>query len=146
MADPMISEEEFPAQPKDKLILLVEDDESQLDLVRHLLSKEGFRLSEVSSGRAAMQKVKEQSPDLIVLDLMLPGLSGYELLRELQAAGFGDIPVVILTARVMDAKTVELVKSEPNVKEFFPKPPNVAFTMRLHSLLKTRPPQTAPPS
>lgn len=142
----MTTEEEPTARPQDKLVLLVEDDESQLDLARHLIAKEGFRLCEATSGRAALRMVQEQSPDLIILDLMLPGLGGYEVLRELQAGGFGDIPVVIMTARTMDAKSVEMIKLEPNVKEFFKKPPNSAFGYRLHGLLKTRPPERTHPS
>ena len=54
----MISEQEFPCRPQDKLVLLVEDDESQLDLVRFLLTKEGFRLCAATSGRLAMQMVQ----------------------------------------------------------------------------------------
>ena len=80
------------------------------------------------------------------MDIMLPGLGGYELSRELQAGGFGDIPIVILTARTMDAKSIEMIKQETNVKDFFQKPPAAAFGRRLHSLLKTRPPEAAPPS
>ena len=130
--------EESLAQAKDKLVLLVEDDEGQLELLKFLLDKEGFRVASISNGRLALKVVEEQNPDLIVLDLMLPDLSGYEVLRELQAAGHGSIPVVVLTARNMDRMTVETIRREPNVKEFLQKPANSTFGPLLHQLLKTR--------
>ena len=97
-------------------------------------------LRQVSNGAAALEKVKEQSPDLIILDLMLPGIGGYEFLKELQARGCGDIPVVVLSARSVEAKIIEMIKLEPNVKEFLGKPPKASFGLLLHNLLKTRPP------
>lgn len=136
------------AEAKDKLILHVEDDESMLDFIRFLVSKEGFRTSEIGDGLAAMKRVKEQNPDLIILDLMLPGIGGHEFLKKLQAEGFGKIPVVILTSRSMGSETVESTKLEPNVVACFAKPPSSnAFRLLLHDLLNTRPPiNSDPPS
>ena len=132
--------------PKDKLVLIVDDDDGQMDLLKYLVGKEGFRLADAKSGVEALRKAKESAPDLILLDLMLPGMGGYEILRELQAAGMGDIPVLIASARAMDEKMISTLTSEPNVKGFFPKPPKPAvFREKIHTLLGTRPPlQTKP--
>jgi DNA-binding response OmpR family regulator len=128
------------ADPKDKLVLLVDDDESLLDLMEHVVKKEGFRTDRASDGNEAVRKVEALQPDLILLDFMLPGMGGYEVLRELQAQGNGGIPVIIITGRHMDRKSVDLVKMESNVKEFMEKPMRPALlAAALHNLLKTRP-------
>ncbi|MDE2237913.1 MAG: response regulator, partial [Elusimicrobia bacterium] len=87
------------------------------------------------------KKAESLQPDLIILDFMLPGMGGYEVLRELQASGNGRIPIFVITGRHLDRKSVEMVRLEPNVKEFIEKPlrPAVLATT-LHTLLKTRPP------
>ena len=130
-----------PADPNTKLVLIIDDDDGQLDLLKYLVGKEGFRMAEAKSGVEALRKTKELSPDLILLDLMLPGMGGYEILRELQAAGNGDIPVLIASARAMDEKMIATLTSESNVRGFFPKPPKaVVFREKIHTLLNTRPP------
>jgi CheY-like chemotaxis protein len=105
-----------------KLILLVDDDESLLDLMDHVVKKAGFRTDRATDGAEALAKVAVLSPDAIVLDLMMPGLGGYEALRELQTRGYGKIPIVVVTGRAMDAKSIEMVRQEPNVKDFLQKP------------------------
>ncbi|MEK7858714.1 MAG: response regulator [Elusimicrobiota bacterium] len=128
------------ADPKEKLILLVDDDESLLDLMEHVVHKEGFRTDRAMDGMEALRKVEALQPDLVLLDFMLPGMGGYEVLRELQAQGNGGIPVIIITGRHMDRKNVEMVRMEPNVKEFMEKPIRPAIiAATLHSILKTRP-------
>lgn len=128
------------ADPKDKLVLLVDDDESLLDLMEHVVQKEGFRTDRAVDGAEAMRKAEALSPDLILLDFMLPGMSGYEVLRELQARGSGGIPVIVVTGRQMDRKNVALLRMEPNVKEFMEKPLRPALlAANIHNLLKTRP-------
>lgn len=129
------------ADPREKLVLIVDDDESLLDLVEHVVQKEGFRTDRAMDGNEALKKANAMMPDLIILDFMLPGLAGYEVLRELQAAGNGNIPVIVMTGRNVDRKTVELVRHESNVKEFMQKPLRPAIlAATLHNVLKTRPP------
>ncbi len=110
------------ASPAGKLVLLVDDDESLLDLMDHVVKKEGFRTERAMDGQEALAKVAALQPDAVVLDFMLPGMGGYEALRELQARGHGGIPIVVVTGRMMDARSIELVRAERNVKEFLQKP------------------------
>jgi two-component system, OmpR family, response regulator AdeR len=132
--------EEF-GKPSDKLILLVDDDESLLDLMEHVVKKEGFRTDRAADGNEALRKVAALNPDLIVLDFMLPGMGGYEVLRELQAQGSGDIPIVIVTGRQMDRQSIDMVRQESNVKEFLEKPVRPAImASHLHRILRTAPP------
>lgn len=134
----MSAETQTLAEAASKLVLVVEDDPGQLELTKYILGKEGFRLSSSGDGRAAVDAVQRSSPDLIVLDLMLPGLGGYEFIRELQAAGCGGIPIVVLTARILDPKLVEMFRLESNVKGFHQKPATPALGRTLHSVLGTR--------
>ena len=128
------------AAPGEKLVLLVDDDESLLDLMEHVVKHEGFRTDRAEDGPEALRKALALAPDILILDMMLPGLGGYEVLRQLQASGCGDIPIIVVTGRAMDEQGIELIRQEPNVKEFMAKPvrpPMLAAT--LHRLLKTRP-------
>lgn len=126
--------------PAGKLVLLVDDDESLLDLMDHVVKKEGFRTDRAMDGVEALAKVAALNPDAIVLDFMLPGMGGYEALRELQSRGFGDVPIIVVTGRAMDAKSIEMVRQEQNVKEFLQKPVRpVMLTAALHRILGTTP-------
>lgn len=138
----MMEGEEAPfGKPADKLVLLVDDDESLLDLMEHVVKKEGFRTDRAADGNEALRKAQALNPDLIVLDFMLPGMGGYEVLRQLQAAGCGDIPIVIVTGRQMDRQSVDMVRQESNVKEFLEKPVRPAImASHLHRILRTAPP------
>jgi two-component system response regulator AdeR len=126
--------------PGDKLVLLVDDDESLLDLMEHVVKKEGFRTDRATDGAEALRKAKALNPDILILDMMLPGLGGYEVVRELQAAGCGDIPILIVTGRTMDPAGVDLIRQESNVKEFMEKPVRpVVIAATLHRILGTMP-------
>lgn len=129
--------------PASRLVLIIDDDESLLDLMTHVVKKEGFRVDRAVDGNECLRKVEALSPDLLVLDFMLPGMGGYEALRELQARGCGDIPIIVVTGRAMDGQSIELVKQEPNVKDFLTKPVRPAqLAAALHRILGTTPPHS----
>ncbi|GAB4032049.1 MAG: hypothetical protein Fur0012_10100 [Elusimicrobiota bacterium] len=128
------------SRPQDKLVLIVDDDDSIRELLEFIVKKEGFRIEKASDGRSAIEKAKTLNPDLILLDLMLPGYGGFEILRELQAYETSSIPIIIITGRYADRTTVELIKQEPNVKEFVEKPIKVnVLSALIHKILKTKP-------
>jgi two-component system, OmpR family, response regulator MprA len=79
-------------------ILLVEDEKKIADFVRRGLTLEGYEVDVVFDGDAGLESAIDNPPDLLVLDLMLPGLDGLALCRELRAAGF-TFPILMLTAR-----------------------------------------------
>src|SRR4030042_1558633 len=90
-----------------KAILVVEDEEDILELVRYNLLREGYLVEGVSSGEEALQAVRSNLPDLVVLDLMLPGLDGLEICRALKGdSRTANIPVVMLTAKGEEADIV----------------------------------------
>ena len=79
-------------------VLIIEDDPHTTELVRLYLSHDGHKVESAATGPEGLAKAKEMEPDLVVLDLMLPGLDGLEICRELRAES--DVPIVMLTARV----------------------------------------------
>jgi CheY-like chemotaxis protein len=133
--------EDFPARlidPADLLVMIVDDEEDIRDIVEITLKKEGFQTVCAVDGLDAVSKLEPRAPDLIFLDLMMPGQSGYEFLRHLQGAGHGRIPVVIATARSLDSSTVSIILQETNVVGFFAKPFNWPDILdAIHTRLKT---------
>jgi two-component system, OmpR family, alkaline phosphatase synthesis response regulator PhoP len=86
-------------------ILVIEDNEDLAFGLRNNLEIEGYQVDLATDGRSGLVRAHEFNPDLIVLDLMLPSLDGYRVLRELREEGMG-MPVVILTARTEEADKV----------------------------------------
>ena len=81
-----------------KTILIVEDEQSIVDILSFILVKEGYDTLEALDGPTGLQLALEQNPDLVLLDLMLPGMSGFEVCEKIRAAG-STTPIVMLTAR-----------------------------------------------
>lgn len=110
--------------PKDN-ILVVDDEEDILELVNYNLSKDGYRTCCVGTGEQALKTAKAQIPDLVILDLMLPGLDGLEICKILK----GDpktrqIPIIMLTAKGEEADIVtglELGADDYITKPFSPR-------------------------
>jgi GAF domain-containing protein/CheY-like chemotaxis protein len=85
---------------RDRPVLVVEDDADTRELLRRLLEREGFAVTEAETGRVALERVREQPPGLILLDLMMPEMDGFEFLDELRGLPGGrGIPVVVVTAK-----------------------------------------------
>ncbi|MCA9443600.1 MAG: response regulator, partial [Candidatus Omnitrophica bacterium] len=81
-------------------ILVIEDEEDIQELVEYNLSKNGFEVDCVTDGETGLKEIKAKAPDLVLLDLMLPGLDGLEVCRQLkQDPQTYKIPVVMLTAK-----------------------------------------------
>jgi DNA-binding response OmpR family regulator len=126
--------------PEEKLILIVEDDDSVSDLLYYIVRREGFKTEKASDGKEALDKARLLHPQLILLDLMLPKFGGWEILRELQEGDTSNIPIVVVSSRNLDRSTSEMLKQEPNVKDFIEKPvKSQVLAALLHTLLKTQP-------
>ena len=88
-------------------IVIVEDEEDILELVRHNLQREGYTVEGVGDGDEGLAAIREQTPDLAILDLMLPGMDGLEICRKLKAnPETSSIPIIMLTARGEEADIV----------------------------------------
>ena len=83
-------------------ILVVDDDPDFVGLLSHILRRAGYQVAIALSGRAALERVRQVRPDLIVLDVMMPEMNGYEVARRLRAQqGTITIPIVMVTARAL---------------------------------------------
>ena len=106
-------------------IFVVEDDADIAELVAHHLRREGFEIKVFHSGSDVMELVRQQPPDLVVLDLMLPGLSGLEICRMMRAeAAIATVPIIMLTARAEEEDRVhglELGADDYLTKPFSPR-------------------------
>ena len=86
-----------------KRVLLIEDEPNIIEAISFILSRDGWTVHTHEDGATAMAKVTAMPPDMIILDVMLPGRSGFDILRDLRAADLTrDIPVMMLTARGQD--------------------------------------------
>lgn len=121
-----------------KSILVVDDEEDILELVRFNLSREGYRVLAAMSGEEALKTTRLQLPDLLVLDLMLPGIDGLEVTRRLRADDrTRHIPIVMLTAKGEEADVVtglELGADDYVVKPFSPR----ILAARIKAVLRRR--------
>ena len=88
-----------------KTILIVEDEQNIVDILSFNLSREGYDTLEAYDGNTGLQLALEQSPDLILLDLMLPGMNGFDVCRKIREAGSA-VPILMLTAREEEADKV----------------------------------------
>lgn len=117
-----------------ELILLVDDEHNITDLAALYLKQEGFRTQAVADGEAALGAVHSKQPALMVLDLMLPILDGYEVCRRLRAENNG-IPILMLTAR--DDDVDKIVGLELGADDYLTKPFNPReLVARIKALLR----------
>ena len=121
----------------DKKILIVDDDFDTLHMVGKMLERHGFVIAAANNGEKAIQMAQTETPDLIILDVMMPGMDGYEVTRQLrgiEATAF--IPIILFTAKAQVddklegfeagaddylTKPIKLDKIQPVVEEGFEK-------------------------
>ena len=119
------------AQPKD--ILVVEDEDNIREVIGRYLEREGFNVREAADGYAALDAIEQQEPDLIVMDLMLPGIDGLTLTRQVQQQS--GIPIIILTAR---GDTSDRIRGlDWGADDYLPKPFSPReLVSRIHAVLR----------
>lgn len=128
------------SKPQEKLVLIVDDDESIRELLEFVVKKEGFKVETASDGQEALEKARQFLPDLILLDLMLPRYGGFEILRELQTEETSKIPIIVITGKYIDRSTSDMIRQEVNVVDFIEKPVKTnILAATLHKILKTKP-------
>lgn len=104
-----------------ELVLLVDDEPSIVQLGRMYLEREGFRVQSVGDGLAALKAVHELHPAILVLDVMLPGLDGFEVCRRLRREG-NPVPILMVTAR--DEDVDKILGLELGADDYLTKPFN----------------------
>jgi len=127
-------------------ILLVDDEQDILELVGYNLEKEGFEIHTASNGNQAIEKAKAVVPDLILLDVMMPGMDGMETCRQLREIGqLNNVVIAFLTARNEDYS--QIAGFDAGADDYIPKPikPRVLVS-RVKALLRRNAPGIHPES
>jgi DNA-binding response OmpR family regulator len=129
-----------PPAPGTKTILVVDDEAEIRRMLSHLLSRAGFRVLEAEKGMVALRMVREHSPDLIVLDAMLPEVHGFEIARRIKnSERYRHIPIIMVSAVYRGWRYAEDVKQSFGVDHFIEKPFRIAEIVQcVESTLKER--------
>jgi two-component system alkaline phosphatase synthesis response regulator PhoP len=123
-----------------KKILLVEDEHDVIKLLKYNLEKEGFKVNYTTDGSLALAEIRRDEPDLIILDLMLPGLDGLEICRQIRRnEKYSMMPLLMLTAR--DEESDRVVGLEMGADDYVTKPFSMReLIARVRALLRRREP------
>ena len=136
MSDIRARADSLMPNPELQRILIVEDDQDIAELVAHQLVKSGYEVDIVSAGDEVLPALERQFANLVVLDLMLPGLSGLDVCRAIRAhANFADIPIIMVTAKTEETDRIvglELGGDDYITKPFSPK----ELTARVGAVLR----------
>jgi two-component system phosphate regulon response regulator PhoB len=118
------------------LVLLVEDEAALVTMLRYNLEKQGFRVDEAANGEEALTRIAETPPDLVLLDWMLPVVSGIEVCRQIRRRpATRDLPVIMVTARTEDQDAVRALNT--GADDYITKPFSVdALLARMRALLR----------
>jgi DNA-binding response OmpR family regulator len=138
---PAIDEQFDPPQRSDHLVALIDDDDRVLALARLALSKHGVGVISAGTATGGLDLVLRDEPDLVVLDIVMPDMSGWEVLRRIRAAS--DVPVLLLSGRDSDidkARGLDLGADDYLTKPFS----FLEFEARVRALLR-RPRACLPP-
>jgi len=104
-------------------VIYFEDDKDMVELVRIILGREGYQISGIAEGQAGIKAVQQEAPDIILLDLMLPDMDGWEIYQQLKHdESTADIPVIVITAKAQSIDKVlglEIAKVDDYISKPF---------------------------
>ena len=125
-----------PTSPSKPYVLVVEDEAALATMLRYNLEKQGFRVEEAVDGQEALTRIAEATPDIVLLDWMLPVMSGIEVCRQIRRRpATRDLPVIMVTARTEDQDAVRGLNT--GADDYITKPFNMeALLARMRALLR----------
>lgn len=110
-----------------KKVLIIDDNDEYRNLLPQYLTGKGCTVDTACGGKEGLDKAKTMLPDIVVLDVMMPDVSGIEVLRELQAdERTRKIPVLVVSGRAFDENIKSFFAQEPNYRDFIPKTEDLA--------------------
>jgi len=117
-------------------VLYIEDERPVIDLVRDALRLAGYKVVGATSGQQGLDLMRERKPDLLLLDLMMPDINGWDVYREMKTdETLADIPVIVVSAKAPDYDNV-IIEDLPPVEDYISKPFDVEDLIRsVNSLL-----------
>ncbi len=131
-----------PATPSAGRVLVVEDDEGIREMLKYNLTNAGFSVQEASDGASGLRTARTAHPDLILLDLMLPGMSGFDFCRALRKTS--RVPIIVITAK--DSEVDKIVGLELGADDYITKPFSVREVLaRVHAVIRRAAPGTGEP-
>ncbi len=96
-----------PVNVNGKLVVCIEDEQEMIDLVRLILGRRGFTVEGANGGLEGLEKIQEKKPDLVLLDLMMPDMDGWEVYQRMKSdEALRDIPVIVVTAKAQSIDKV----------------------------------------
>jgi two-component system phosphate regulon response regulator PhoB len=123
-------------------VLVVEDDEGIRDMLKYNLTAAGFSVQEASDGASGLRTARTARPDLVLLDLMLPGMSGFDFCRALRRSS--RVPIIIITAK--DSEVDKIVGLELGADDYITKPFSIREVLaRVHAVLRRAQPEANEP-
>src|SRR5579859_6678934 len=123
-------------------VLVVEDDEGIREMLKYNLSSAGFTVQEASDGASGLRSARTARPDLILLDLMLPGMSGFEFARALRKSS--RVPIIMITAK--DAEVDKIVGLELGADDYITKPFSIREVLaRVNAVMRRSSPEANEP-
>jgi DNA-binding response OmpR family regulator len=119
-------------------ILVIEDDPNQSRFLTHIFEKEGYEVLSAANGLQGLRKAKEENPSILILDVMLPGLDGFEVCHRLKAEpATAGLPIIMMSAKGQDTDKSTALKVGAN--EFFAKPVDrVVLLAKIKELLNPK--------
>jgi len=136
-----------PAGGSGKKILVVDDEEDIRKLVRRLLTDKGHHVLEADRGLVALRLVKEETPDLILLDAMLPELHGFDIAKRIKGSDkYGSIPILMMSAVYRGWRIAEDLKANYGIEDYIEKPFRIAEMLAKVTRLLERAPGAAGPA
>jgi two-component system response regulator VicR len=90
-----------------KKVLCIEDDQEMIDLIKLILERKGFQFVGAVGGREGLEAIAREKPDLVLLDIMMPDMDGWDVYRQMKASEeFKDLPVIVVTAKAQSIDKV----------------------------------------
>lgn len=134
-----------PAKPGGRTILVVDDEPDIRKMLSRLLKDRGYQVVEADRGLQALRVVKEQVPDIIILDAMLPEVHGFEIARRIKGSQkYGHIPIIMISAVYRGWRYAEDVKSSYGVDVYIEKPFRIADILKAIDEVASKQPKPAP--
>jgi len=123
-------------------VLVVEDDEGIREMLKYNLTAAGFSVQEAADGASGLRTARTAKPDLVLLDLMLPGMSGFDFCRALRKSS--RVPIIIITAK--DSEVDKIVGLELGADDYITKPFSIREVLaRVHAVLRRAQPEANEP-
>jgi len=103
-------------------ILYIEDERHMFELVHRVLQRSGYEVTPASSGKQGLAMIKKRKPDLLLLDLMMPGINGWDVYREIKSDKvLANVPVIALSAKIPNKNRI-IIDDLPPVDDYITKP------------------------